>query len=288
MKQRNNSIVKAFIVLAAPLLLAHCGQSPTTASASAGPAADESAGGHVKSTIILGKVGVLGKSSAISLSKLVLLAVSDAAPADSVTDTSSVNGSNEVTVLRNLTLKPLRNWVISAKTLDLKDSVIHSGSTVSFFVRPSDTTAVSLNLSSRFAMYQANFNTLPDSVSSATGTGKDKLNLNRVVLRIDGVIRADSALASGYFSGGQNISVFYDYIAPGAHTVSLEAYGVMHTYAGVLYSGASTFSVTAGNDDTRSVTLNWVGPVTGTGSITVTLGKVGTIIVNGTMPGTIL
>jgi hypothetical protein len=54
--------------------------------------------------------------------------------------------------------------------------------------------------------------------------------------------KKDSVLASGYFSDGQNVSVFFDYITPGAHTVTLEAYGALHTYSGILYSGASRSS----------------------------------------------
>jgi hypothetical protein len=284
MRFNKPDMIKTILTLAIPVLMANCGQSPTTA-ASEGAADGE---GTVKSTIELGKVGVLSKTASINLSKLVLLAVSGATPPDTVRDTAAISGSDAVTVLRTLTLKPLRNWVINAKTLDTRDSVIHSGATASFFVKPSDTTSVSLNLSSRFAMYQANFNTLPDSIDASTGTGKDKLNLNRVVLKVDGVTKKDSVLASGFFSGGQNISVFFDYITPGAHTVTLEAYGALHTYSGILYSGASTFTVSAGNDDTKAITLNWVGPTTGTGKLTVTLGKVGKVIVNGGLSGVVL
>jgi hypothetical protein len=288
MKIQKLGLVQTLLAFTAPVFFANCGSNPASSVASIDPAVQET-NGTVKSTIILGKVGVLSKTSTISLSKLILLAVSSATPADTVTDTATVSGNDAVTVLRTLTLKPLRNWTVSAKTLDLKDSVIHSGTSASFFVKPADTTAVSLNLTSRFAMYQANFNTLPDSIASTvSGTGKDKLNLNRVVLKVDGVIKSDSTLASGFFAGGANVSLYFDYITPGSHTVTLEAYGPLHTYSGILYSGATTFTVSAGNDDTRSVTLNWVGPTTGTGKLTVMLGKVGKVIVNGTVPGTVL
>ena len=216
-------------------------------------------------------------------------AVSSATPADTVRDTAKISGNSQVTVLRVLTLAPLRNWTISAVSKDAKDSVIHQGSTASFFVKPADTADVTLNLTSRFSMYQANFNTLPDSISSSvSGTGKDMLNLNRVTLLVDGVVKADSTLSSGYFSGNQSVSIFWDYIAPGSHTITLEAYGVLHNYSGKLYSGSSTFSSTAGTDDTRSVTLNWVGPTTGTGRLTVTIGKVGKVTINGGLPGTVI
>jgi hypothetical protein len=286
-KQR---FLRILIAALAPLALLHCGASPNVASGDPNgktPAAE--ADGAVKATMLLGKVGALSKASTIDLRKLILEAVSSATPPDTVRDTAVVSGNVAVTVLRTLTLKPLRNWMINAKTLDAKDSVVHQGATGVFFVQPADTAAVSLNLTSRFAMYQANFNTLPDSISSSTsGTGKDKLNLNRMVLKVDGIIKGDSLLAATFFAGGANVSLYFDYITPGSHTVTLEAYGVLHTYAGLLYSGSSTFSVSAGSDDTRSVTLNWVGPTTGTGKLTVTLGKVGKVIVNGSVPGSVI
>lgn len=286
MKILNSVNLKVMIVSAAPIFFMHCGSTPTSSPDHAGVSEPS---GVVRSSVLLGRVGELGKTATINLQKLILTAISTATPSDTVRDTSTVSGNDAVTVVRTLVLKPLRTWVINAKTLDAKDSVIHSGATTAFFVKPADTAAVSLNLTSRFSMYQANFNTLPDSInSSSAGTGKDKLNLNRLVLKIDGVIKGDSVLVSGYFSGGQNVSEYFDYITPGSHTITLEAYGVLHTFNGLLYTGSSTFTVAAGVDDTKSVALNWVGPTTGTGKLTVTIGKVGKVVVNGTLPGTVL
>jgi hypothetical protein len=284
----NKHLAKLAAAAAAAISLSACGTSPQSVAVENPPAGGEQ-NATVKSTIVLGKVGVLSKASSISLQKLILTAVSSATPADTVRDTALVSGNSQVTVLRVLTLAPLRNWTVSAKSLDAKDSVIHQGASASFFVKPADTAEVSLNLASRFSMYEARFNSLPDSISSSvSGTGKDKLNLNRVTLLVDGVVKADSVLASAFFSGNQNVTVFWDYITPGSHTLTLEAYGVLHNYTGKLYSGSSTFTSTAGTDDTRSVTLNWVGPTTGTGKLTVTLGKVGKVTINGALPGTVI
>jgi hypothetical protein len=283
--------LKKLALAAAALACMHCGANPNVAAPD-DKAIDkglEQGNGVVKSTILLGKVGALRKEATISLKKLYVMAVSSATPADTVLDSAMVSGYEATTVTRTLSLKPLRNWTVSAFSVDQKDSVIHSGASSPFFVKPADTAAVSLNLTSRFAMYQANFNTLPDSVfSTQAGTGKDKLNLNRLVLKIDGQVRADSVLAGGYFGGGQNVNLYFDYITPGQHTVTLEAYGTMHTYAGVLYSGSSAFTVAAGVDETKAVALNWVGPTSGTGKLTVILGKVGRVIVNGGISGAIL
>ncbi|MDB5048776.1 MAG: hypothetical protein JWO30_1847 [Fibrobacteres bacterium] len=288
MNNKKLNTIKTIIALSAPLFFAHCGQNPAGPADRESAVSSEDAGGVVHSTILLGKVGALGKTSTINLSKLILTAVSNATPADTVRDTALVSGNAAVTVVRSLTLKPLRNWTLSAKTVDALDSVIHSGTTASFFVKPADTTAVSLNLASKYSMYQANFNSLPDSIASTTGAGKDKLNVKRVVLKVDGVVKDDSIMTTGYFAGGQNVSVYFDYVGVGSHTVTLEAYGDLHTYSGILYTGTASLTVDAGNDATQSVTLGWVGPTTGTGKLSVTLGKVGKVIVNGTLPGTIL
>lgn len=286
MNNSKHSTIKTLIALIAPVFFANCGQNPTSVADQANADGPDAV---VKSSVVLGKVGALSKGATINLQKLILTAVSGATPADTVRDTSTVSGNSEVTVTRTLTLKPLRNWTISAQTRDAKDSIIHSGTSSSFFVKPSDTAAVTLNLTSRFTMYQANFNSLPDSIASTTsGTGKDKLNLNRLVLKVDGVIKSDSVLASGFFSANQNVTVNFDYITVGTHTVTLEAYGALHTFSGLLYTGVSSVTVAAGVDDTKSVTLGWVGPTTGSGKLTVTIGKVGKVIVNGSVPGTVL
>jgi hypothetical protein len=264
--------------------LGGCGSAPAEPVPDAGKAAQA----QCSTTVVLGKVGALAKSSSIALSKLIILGVSAAAPPDTIRDTSSVSGNSQVTVTRVFTLKPLRNWTLAAKTLDSRDSVVHQGSTASFYVKPADTAVVSLNLASRFAMYQANFNSLPDSIaSSASGTGKDVLKIKRVVMKLDGAIKADSS-APTQFSGGQSVSLFFDYVAISTHAVALEAYGDLNSYSGLLYSGTTTFSVSAGTDDTKTVTLAWVGPTTGSGRISVTLGKIGKVTVNGTLPGTLL
>jgi hypothetical protein len=264
--------------------LGGCGSAPAEPAVNA----DKVAQARCSTTVVLGKVGALAKTGNIALSKLVILGVSAATPPDTVRDTSSVSGNAQVTVSRVFTLKPLRNWILTAKSLDAKDSVVHQGSTASFYVKPADTAVVSLNLASRFAMYQANFNSLPDSISSSTsGTGKDAIKIKRVVMKLDGVIKADSS-AAAQFAGGQSVSVFFDYVGIGTHAVVLEAYGDLNTFSGLLYSGATTFSVSAGTDDTKAVTLAWVGPTTGSGKISVTLGKVGKVTLNGTLPGTLL
>ena len=291
MQNRRKPIPRISATLARALLAACLAAASGCGTAPAEPAADASkaAQAQCSTTVVLGKVGALAKAGSVSLAKLIILGISAATPPDTIRDTSSISGNSQVTVSRVFTLKPLRNWTLTAKSLDTKDSVIHQGSTAAFYVKPADTAVVSLSLASRFAMYQANFNSLPDSISSSVnGTGKDAIAIKRVVLKLDGSIKADSS-APTRFSGGQTVSIFFDYVGIGSHAVALEAYGDVNQQANsLLYSGTTTFTVSAGADDTKSVTLGWVGPTTGAGKISVVLGKVGKVTLNGTLPGTLL
>jgi hypothetical protein len=284
MPNRRRHLTRLALSAALALPLMSCGTAPAT---DPGPDPATLPQASVNTTVILGKVGALGKTSTINLSRLIITAVSNGTPADTVRDTSAVSGNVQVTVSKNFTLKPLRNWTVSAKALDTKDSVIHSGTTASFYVRPADTAAVSLNLTSRFAMYQANFNAIPDSISSSSSSGKDAVKIKRVVMKIDGAIKADSSVSTSY-TGGQNVIVYFDYVTIGSHAVVLEAYGDLNTFSGMLFSGTSTFSVTAGTDDTKAISLGWVGPTSGTGKLSVVIGKVGKVTINGTLPGSVL
>jgi photosystem II stability/assembly factor-like uncharacterized protein len=76
----------------------------------------------------------------------------------------------------------------------------------------------------------------------------------------------------------------------GAHLVEMRAYGPMGTWnvANPLYSGSKYINTLSGASPTVSLALQWVGPSTGTGGLTATVGKVGKITVNGVLPGTTL
>ncbi|HLP40355.1 MAG TPA: hypothetical protein VK465_02505 [Fibrobacteria bacterium] len=279
----SKNIATGLTTFIAGMLLVGCGQNPSDA-AGAKSLADED--GVVKSDIVLGKVGVLAKVAAIDLRTVRFTLVSSTG--DTLRDSATASGSGQVILTKTWTLKPLRNWTIHAKSHDAKDSVIHTGYTASFRMDPADTVSVNLSLASRFTMYEARFQDLPDSISSTvSGTGKAKVNLSRVTLKVDDVIRADS-LKANYFAGNQAVTLFYDYITVGSHTVVLEASGKLNDFEGVLYRGTATFNVASGSDETRTVVLEWVGPTTGTGTLTVTLGRVGKVLVNGTLPGAVI
>ncbi len=206
--------------------LTGCGSSPAAA-------ADKPA--YLKSSYVLGKVGALGKSVTINLSKLIVVAISNATPADTLRDTSAVSGNAQVTVNRLYTLKPLRSWIVTATSKDSNDSVIHTASTISFYVRPADTAIVTLSLTSRFSMYQAVFSTLPDSIGASTGSGKEQLKVKRLTLSVDGVVKVDtSAPGSAYFAARSTNTLNFDYVTVGSHVALLEAYGDFSKYTGRL------------------------------------------------------
>lgn len=274
------------LLLLALGLLVGCGSSPSATDPSA-TGGDRDGGkasefnSPARFTLELGRVGALAKGNAIVMRKLILVAASNAIPADTIRDTSFLDGAGGGTVKRVMKLKPKISWTVLAKTLDLRDSVIHSGATQPFIVKPADTADVSLSLAARYVMYQAVFGSLPYSVSaSVDGTERMAVNLNRVSLKIDGVVKADS-LAKGYFTPGQDVSLNFDYVSPGRHTVTLEAYGIVNGWMGLLFSGTGTLSSNPGEDGSKPITLTWVGPNTGSGRVSVILGRVGKVVLMG-------
>jgi hypothetical protein len=234
----------------------------------------------------------MAKASAISLSKLILVLTSNTN--DTIRDTItsgtipslSATSTSPQTIAKNYSLKPLRSWKLVATVKDAKDSVIHKDSATTSVVLVGDTAHVSLSLSAKFAMYQANF-VIPDSIASATaGTAKEVLHINRLILKIDGVTRKDSSKT--YFTGTSVLA--YDYVPVGSHTVQLLAYGPMGYWdvSNPLYSGSQTINVGAGSDSTVALNLSWVGPTTGTGNMSAIIGRVGTVTINGTLPSTVV
>jgi hypothetical protein len=227
----------------------------------------------------------LSKASAISLSKLVVTLTSNATPADTVRDTilagdqgfSSTATSNQ-TVSKEYTLKALRTWKIVAKTLDSKDSVVHTKTDSVVNLLAGEERAKSLSLSPRFVMYKAAF-TFPDSLASTTGPGKQKMNVTRLIMKVDGITVVDSSAA---FASATAYSIGYDYVPVNiGTTVELSVVGNLDGWARVtdttLYS-KTDIAVTAqgpGVDGTHSVTLPYVGPVSGKANLSMIIQKVG-------------
>lgn len=240
----------------------------------------------------LSAAGGLSKSSTISLSKLIVTFTSNATPADTVRDTilagsqgfSSVATSNQ-TVAKTYTLKALRNWKIVAKTLDSKDSVVHIKTDSVINLLAGEERAKSLSLASRFVMYKASFN-FPDSLASTTGPGKQKMNVTRLVMIVEGDTVVDS---SATFAPSTAYTIGYDYVPVNlGTTVQLLVIGNLDGWARTtdttLY-GKTDITVSAqlpGDNTTQTVALPYVGPVTGKTDLSVSIQKVGLYQINAT------
>lgn len=290
-----SAITKTLTLAIGTLLFSACGSHHSTAPVEDKPAV-------VKFHTVLVPVGqiALAKTSTITLTKLIL--VFSSSVNDTVRDTLttstpvaiSATSTTAQTINKNYSLAPLRDWKLVAKTLDSKDSVIHKDSTAAVRLNPADTAVMNLTLNSKYTMYEAKFLNIPDSISSSVGgTTKDALNLKRFVLKVDGITVVDSTKASGYFTPLTNHTLSFDYVTVGSHTIALYAYtdvGGLHYWDASLplYSGSTVINVTAGSDLTQPLTLTWVGPLNGTGKLSVTIGKVGKVTVNGSLTGTVI
>jgi hypothetical protein len=245
--------------------------------------------GSLSAKVILGKVDVYGlaKVAAINVNRLVLEFSNNSTY--TLKDTTSISipqGTADTITKLFPSLPALRTYKVVAKTLDTRDSVIHKDSTT-FVILPSDTTYVTLNLLPLFTVYEANFLSMPDTVQSGTGE-KSSIGVDSLVVYIDGSAVADSSVRPLFFTESSNVKVTFDYVRVGSHSIVLEAYGTINDYTGVLYRGSKTVLFDASVDNVETVTMSWVGPTTGTGSIEVRIGRVGKVTANGTLPGTII
>jgi len=186
---------------------------------------------------------------------------------DSVGSDFTTDASASQSVLKNYSVKPLRNWTVQVKTLDVNDSVIHNSSKTENNLKIGETRAFVLNLTSRFIEYVAKFE-LPDSIGSADTnvTGKQALNIKRFVMVIDGDTVRDTSASPGYFAASPNINyVMYNYVstATDTHEVRLYVYtdslGGMGSWDPARPLFADTINVTD-IDSVYSPELPYTGP----------------------------
>jgi hypothetical protein len=297
MKVSNTKRLSGIAAIAAGLIVAGC---LNDGGASSTPAGSPSGKAVVGLRVDVGSVNsVLAKGAVISLNKVVIVFTSSAN--DTVRDTLttsttpalSATSTAQQTLEKFYNLKISRSWKAYVTVRDAKDSVTHRDSSISTGVLlAADTAHITLNLTPKFVMYRARFLTIPDSVGSASpGTSKQKLRLNRLLFKIDGVTVRDSLSSPGYFTAGATHVLDYDYVAPGPHTILMQAFGPMGSWDSTqaLYSGSKSVDVSAtGSDTTVTLTLNWVGPTTGGGTLSVTVGRIRTLTADGTLPGNVV
>jgi hypothetical protein len=232
----------------------------------------------------------LSKGSTITLSKLIITMVSNSnnpTASDTIRDTirAGVNQGFVGTSTANQTvdsayvLKALRTWYITAKTLDARDSVIHTKTDTLVNLLAGETRSKSLSLSPRFVMYKANFN-FPDSLATLATSIKQKMTVKRLVMKVNGVTVVDSSAA---FLPSTAYSISYDYVTVNTGTtVELSVIGSLTLTSGttadtVLYrkTDIAVSAIGPGTDGSQTTTLPYVGPVTGIEDLSVTIVKVG-------------
>jgi hypothetical protein len=243
---------------------------------------------------VLDPVQVLGKNSEIRLEKLVIISTSSVGDTayDTVTSATepALNPSTTEpqTIIGSRDVPSLRSWKIVARAYDANDSVTHADSATTPILNPGDQLSVNMNLSSSYVQYEAKFSDIPDSIASSTaGTSKQVLRLTRLTLMVDGATVVDST-ATPNFPAHDTSTLAYDYVKVGSRQITLSAYGLLGsaTSPTLLFRGSTVISVGTGTDHKVIIPLAWYGPTTGTGTVNVTLSRIGKVIVVGEFPGT--
>jgi hypothetical protein len=220
----------------------------------------------------------LRKGATITLEKMIVTLTSTVGADSVIRDTITPGEDGFVslatesqTVSKSYSVKPLRGWTLTVTTLDINDSVIHFASKLADSIKVGEARPVTISLTSRFTMYVAKF-TLPDSIGSATGTFRQKLNINRFVMVLDGDTVRDTTKLGGpgsYFaSAPASHLVDFDYVrADTTHVLKLYVYGDLFNWpAGKPLYGDSV--VIAPTDTLKTPSLAYTGP----GSATDTTG----------------
>lgn len=246
----------------------------------------------------------LRKGATITLNKLIVTLTSTVGTDSVIRDTitpgengfSSVATANQ-TVSKSYSVRPLRGWTLAVKTLDANDSLIHSASVLADSIKVGELRPVTINLTSRFIMYVAKF-TLPDSIGSATGEFRQKLDINRFMLVLDGdTVRDTTKQGGGYFASAPTFhTVGFDYVrADTTHVLKLYVFGDMGDWPSnkPLYGDSVIIIPT---DTLKTPTLAYTGPGSssdttgggGTGAqidpLVIVIGKVGIVEINPILP----
>jgi len=248
---------------------------------------------HLNVSMSLTQVGALAKTSTISLSALIISLKSS--ENDSIRDTLTPTtnpplnpiSTQPQTFTMSFTIRPNVTWKAVVWTLDTRDSIVHLDSITIPAVESGATKSVTWDLTPKFTMYDAQF-LIPDSISfSTTGTPQQALNIDRLVLQVDGLTVADSTANPGpYFTPNAVAILPFDYVTPGQHTIQLLAYGPLGSWnqANPLFSGSANVNVEPGQDSSLAIQLNWVGPAGIIDTLGVTIGQVGTVTADITSP----
>jgi hypothetical protein len=191
----------------------------------------------------------------------------------------NVQATQPQTITKQYRLFTDRSWKVRAVTRDMNDSVIHIDSIMLPLFQDGDTLRIALNMTSRYSKYELSLPSLPDSVVDENGV-KKSLCVQRLVLKIDGVIVLDSSVAPGCFAAP--LALTYDYVPLGTRNIELVAYGALDgvTSPNPLFTGNTSLVATPDGGTSTTLVMNWAGPGTSTATISVTIGKVNKLTLN--------
>lgn len=251
-----------YLLLVTPILLGircSCDNSVSSASESTG---------SVRAKVFVDRIGSLAKTSAITLVKAYL----ELSATGEVTlkDSFDISGISQQTVSKIFPDIKVKTWQAKAWTKDQAGVVIHMDSTT-FAVVENDTIDANLNLSAKYSMLVAKFYPISDSSKSAE-------------VWVNGVMVADSVF--GKNAPFDTLRLYFDYLpaspSPGtAATISLKVRGDWVDPDTLLWTGQDIVNVISGQDISKTINLAWVGPQVGGVDMTVVIGKVGTVLVDG-------
>lgn len=299
MRKFINKVTLGAVAVAA-LTLSACMSSGSNPASSEEGYATVTVTAKTKGVSALSKPG-LGKASAITLDRLVITAISDAASPladDTVIVTLNIGdsglvastASNQTLTGVPLTLKALRSWTITVLTFDAADDTIQASAEENLGqVYAGEKKPLTIQVDPLYSSYKAKFN-LPATISSGTGNFTQTLTVSKIeMFTIKGI---DTTSVVSKNSPSLVDSLEYDKLklSEGITHLLLRVYGTLPEASApwltdtVLYSGVALLSGLDADAPTP-VSLAWKGPTVGEADLKIELGKVGLYVITaGTEP----
>lgn len=220
--------------------------------------------GGVEVSIELGRPGILARAAGMIPQTVVLGLSAPGEPTRS--DTLFIVGGLLV-LNKAYTLVSGKEWTLSAKGFDQRDSMLYQGS-AKFRVVPGGTVSLNLSLDPRHS-------TLRLRVPLRSGT-------RRIQLSVDGASWKDTTLSQAV--DGDTVQLESDYLTASAqgipHRIGLRFLGSLRGAETLLYEGDTNIVAISGRDLSAAFSVWWVAPlapVDGRLYLVVGLGSVGSL-----------
>ena len=229
-----------------------------------------------KIIVSMDAIGSLAKNAdiaAIDLAKMMVIISKDSV--ETARDSAVLSGITGGQFSYNFShLEALELYEVAITVRDTTDKITHQGYS-SFTPIPGLNIEVPITLNSKYTMIKANFFPIPDSATSIT-------------LSIDSLVQDSMSFSKGLHAG-DTLQLTYDYMTTGvSHDITMRVYGEYWGFPYELYRGDSVVVMESGQDSAMHIVLKWVGPdlpPDGHAEIAVTIGPVGTLVINGEIVG---